>query len=125
MSSTGESLNQDTYFQGFQVHAIFFDNRLEFFPSFYLFKNVPNIPDGFESFEIDYTILHLGTKLILTKNPLLNIELDYYNNLENYGQNDSIADNLKDEKSSVVIGLKYGSLKRKRRLVIQGKLCLS
>ena len=108
MSSTGKSLGQDAYFQGLQAHAMLFDNRLEFFPSFYFFKNIPNIPDGFETFEIDYAILHLGAKFNLIKNQPLDVELDYYNNLEDYGQNDSIPNNLKDEKTSVVVGLKYG-----------------
>lgn len=113
MSASGKSLGQDTYFQGYQAYITFLENRFELFPSFYLFKNVPNIPDGNETFEIDYAILHVGTRLNLMKKPLLNIEFDYYRNLQNYDQTDSIPTSFKEQKSGFVIGLKCGALKHK------------
>jgi len=113
MSASGKSLGQDTYFQGYQAYITFLENRFELFPSFYLFKNVPNIPDGNETFENDYAILHVGTRLNLMKKPLLNIEFDYYNNFQNYDQTDSIPTSFKEQKSGLVIGLKCGALKQK------------
>lgn len=113
ISTSGSSLDKDAYFQGYQAYLKFLENRFEFFPSLYLFKNVPNIPDGFETFVMDYSILHVGTRLNILQNHLLSIEFDYYHNWENYSQNDSISTNLRDQKSSMVIGLKYGSLKDK------------
>ena len=113
MSASGKSLAHDTYFQGYQAYITFLKSRFELFPSLYLFKNVPNIPDGNETFEIDYAILHIGTRLNLIKKPLLNIEFDYYSNLQNYDQNDSIPTGFKEQKSGLVIGLKYGALKEK------------
>lgn len=113
MNASGKSLNFDAYFQGFQSYASFFDKRIELFPSFYLFKNVPNIPDGAESFTIDYAIFHVGTRLNLLGNKLFAIEFDYYNNLQDYNKNDSIPTNFKDQKTGVIAGLKYGKLKRK------------
>lgn len=113
LSSSGKLLGQDTYFQGLQAHITFFENRFELFPSLYLFKNVPNIPDGNETFEIDYTIFHVGTRINLLKKPALNIEFDYYNNLQDYDQVDSIPSSLRDEGSGIVIGIKYGTLEQK------------
>ena len=113
ISSSGKSLSQDTYFQGYQINAKFLENRFELFPAFYLFKNVPNIPDGNETFEIDYAIFHLGNRLKIMRTPLLIMEFDFYKNLQSYSQNDSIPTNFKQQKSGVVIGLKYGSLKQK------------
>lgn len=113
MSSSGKSLNQDTYFQGLQAHLSFGAKRFELFPSLYLFKNVPNIPDGNETFRIDYTILHVGGRLrVLKRSPLI-FELDYYQNLQDYTRVDSIPSNLRDQKSSVVVALKYGDPKQK------------
>jgi len=113
MSAAGKSLSQDAYFQGYQTYVKFLENRFELFPSLYLFKNIPNIPDGNETFEIDYTILHVGTRLNLIKKPLLDIEFDYYKNLQDYSQNNSIPASLKEQNSGIVIGLKYGTLKQK------------
>ena len=113
ISSLGRSLDQDAYFQGYQAYIKFLENRIEIFPSFYRFKNVPNIPDGNETFKIDYSILHVGTRLKLLKKPLVNIELDYYHNFNDYNQNDSIPTNFKEQKSGMAIGLKYGALKQK------------
>ncbi len=113
MNSSGKFLNNDAYFQGYQSYTSFFNKRFELFPSFYLFKNVPNIPDGAESFDIDYAILHVGTRLNLSKNKLLGVEFDYYYNLQDYNKNDSIPNNFKDQKMGMVVGLKYGELKQK------------
>ena len=119
MSAAGKLLVQDTYVQGYQAYIAFLKNRFELFPSLYLFKNVPNIPDGSETFEIDYAIFHVGTKLNLMKKPLLNIELDYYNNLQNYDEMDSIPNRFKEQKSGFVIGLKCGSLKKKGDWILE------
>ena len=113
MSASGKSLAQDAYFQGYQSYFSFFKNRFELFPSFYLFKNIPNIPDGNETFKIDYAIFHIGTGFDIMKNKLLSVEFDYYHNFRNYSQNDSIPTNFKDQKSGMVIGLKYGAFKQK------------
>ncbi|MFK8046186.1 MAG: putative porin [Crocinitomicaceae bacterium] len=113
ISASGKLLGQDTYFQGYQLYISFFKSRFELFPALYLFKNVPNIPDGNETFDLDYTIFHVGSKLNLIKKPLINVELDYYYNIQNYSQIDSISANFKNEKSGFVIGLTVGELKQK------------
>ncbi len=113
ISTKGKSLGEDTYFQGYQTYMKLLKNRVELFPSFYLFRNVPNIPDGNETFEIDYSILHVGTRFNIVKKSMLNIELDYYYNLQDYNQNDSISTKFKEQKSGVTVGLKHGLLKQK------------
>lgn len=113
ISTKGKSLIKDSYFQGYQAYIKLFKNRFELFPSLYLFRNIPNIPDGNETFEIDYSILHVGTRFNIVKRLMLGFELDYYHNFQNYNQNDSIPTNFKEQKSGVTVGLKYGSLKQK------------
>ena len=113
IATSNKSLKQDSYFQGFQISSSFFKNRLILFPSLYIFKNIANIPDGNDTFLIDYSILHVGTKIkVLNKTPM-NIEVDVYKNLRDYNTNDSIPTNFKEQKSGFVVGLKYGKLSHK------------
>lgn len=112
MNASGKSFSDDTYFQGYQVYASFFDKRFELFPSFYLFKNVPNIPDGAESFYLNYAILHAGTRLNLWKNKPLSVEIDYYYNMQDYNKNNFVLSDFKEQKTGVVAGLKYGRQKQ-------------
>ncbi|MBT8309319.1 MAG: hypothetical protein HKO72_05260 [Flavobacteriaceae bacterium] len=111
ISTSGKSLKDDAYFQGYQFLSSFFNNKIEVFPALYLFNDIPNIPDGGATFVFDYSILHIGTRLNLLKRDKLKVEFDFYENLEDYSQNDSIPNNLKEEKSGMVIALKYGNLR--------------
>lgn len=113
ISASGKSLAQDTYFQGGQAYMKLLNSRLEIFPAIYFFNRVPNIPDGAETFKIDYSIVHVGTRLKLLKSSLLDLEFDYYHNFEEYDQYDFISPTLKDQRSGMVIGLKLGALKEK------------
>ena len=113
IATSNKSLNQDSYFQGFQISSSFLKKRLILFPSLYIFKNIPNIPDGNDTFILDYSIAHIGTKIKVLKKTPLNIELDYYKNLQDYNNSDSIPNNFKGQKSGFVIGLKYGGLANK------------
>ncbi len=110
---SNKSLSNDSYFQGFQASTSLLEKRIALFPSFYLFKNVPNIPDGNDTYLLDYAIAHLGTKIKVLKKAPLRVELDYYSNLQDYNTNDSIPNNFKGEKTGYVIGLKYGDLSNK------------
>ena len=113
MSASGESFDQDNYFQGIQTYIDMLNKRLSLFPSFYYFKNVPNIPDGSETFVFDYSILHLGTRFQILNKPLLCFELDYYYNLQDYGDVDEIPEAFKDEGTGFVVALKYGAFEQK------------
>lgn len=74
---------------------------------------MPNIPDGGETFVFDYSILNIGTTLLLSKNNNFNFEIDYYNNLENYANNNNIDTVFKNQNQGIVTGLSYGQLKKK------------
>ncbi|RDK87254.1 putative porin [Marinirhabdus gelatinilytica] len=113
IATTNQSFDEDSYFQGFQVSTTLLKGRLTLFPSLYLFKNIPNIPDGNDTFLLDYTIAHIGTKFKVVDKAPLYIELDYYENLQDYSSNDSIPKNRRGQKSGFVLGLKYGKLSKK------------
>ncbi|MCK4561631.1 MAG: putative porin [Flavobacteriaceae bacterium] len=119
INSDGTSLNKDSYFQGAQLLSIHWKNKLKFFPSFYYFKNIPNIPDGNGTYTIDYSILHFGTKIKLIEKPAIAIGLDYYQNIENLNKIDSIPQNFRDQKQGVVMALTLGKSKVKGDWTIQ------
>lgn len=111
INARGSSFENDGYFQGIQLHASFFEERLELFPAINNFRNIQNIPDGNETFLFDYSILHLGSSIKPLKAIPLCLEVDFYSNLEDYSKNDSIPNSLKDETMGLVAGLSYGELK--------------
>ncbi|CAH8296181.1 putative porin [Mariniflexile fucanivorans] len=113
ISSSGKSFNKDSYMDGFQLSSSLFNDRLKLFPSFYVFKNIPDIPDGGDTFIFDYNILHLGSKLKLQESPLINFEFDFYSNLKNYKDVTGIPANLANEKNGLVGGISYGHLDKK------------
>ena len=89
------------------------DERVTLFPGFYYFNALPDIPDGNGTFTIDYSILHLGGRFEIWKDPNIGAEIDYYQNIQNYDKNDSIAVNLKDQGQGLVASLRIGQLKKK------------
>lgn len=111
--ASGEALEKDGYFEGFQASFNFYDNKLKLFPSLYVFKNMPDIPDGAATFVFDYTIFSVGGKLKLSNEPLIYFDADYYSNLEDYQNNPNIPNNLKNETQGFVSGLSYGELKQR------------
>ncbi len=111
ISHGGTTLGNDNYMQGFQVHAGLLD-RIDLFPSLYLFRNTPNIPDGFESYVFDYTIFHMGASFLILEDPYLKIGADYYQNLENYTSNDSIPGRFRDQRQGFNVGLTLGRLQK-------------
>ena len=113
VATSNKSLDKDAYFQGFQITSSLLNKRLSLFPSLYLFKNLPNIPDGNDTFLLNYAILHFGSKLKVLNDQSLYATLDYYSNLQDYNQLDEIPQEFKDQKTGLVIGLNYGTLKAK------------
>lgn len=113
MYSSGKSFGQDQYFQGLQLVSSHFKNRLTLFPSFYYFNKMPNIPDGNETFNFNYSILHIGAKTTIVEKPNVHVGVDYYNNLENYNRNDSIPQQFKNQKEGVVASVGIGELKKR------------
>ncbi|MFY0627329.1 MAG: putative porin [Reichenbachiella sp.] len=106
----GSSLGVDNYFQGFQSDVKFLNNRMELFPSIYLFRNTPNVPDGGETYVFDYSIFHIGYRIVISKHPLISLEADFYKNLEDYSKNDSIHYGFKNQNAGINIGFAFGKL---------------
>ncbi|GGZ69107.1 hypothetical protein GCM10007028_02570 [Algibacter mikhailovii] len=111
--ANGTSLNQDSYFQGLQAHAVLLQSRLNIFSSLYLFRNIPNIPDGGETFIFDYSILNLGATYALLPHKHLNLEFDYYYNFEDYGANPNIETEFKNQVHGIISGIAYGHYREK------------
>ncbi len=112
LSSNGKSILKDAYFQGIQSTIQFKNERFKLFPAFYVLKNIPNIPDGNHSFDIDYSIIHLGAKLKAIKSKYLFIDFDIYQNIEDYRTNENISDTFSEEQTGYSIGVQYGALKQ-------------
>jgi len=113
LGTSNSTFDQDQYFQGFQVLTSHWNNRVHIFPSFYYFNEMPNIPDGNETYRINYSLLHVGTNVKVIEKPSVTVGLDYYHNFENLKDNDSIPQKLRNQKEGVVASLKFGKLKSK------------
>jgi len=107
LASNNTSFFDDAYFQGIQSNFYLRDKGIEFSSALYLFKNIPNIPDGGHTFLLDYSILHLGLKVRITN---FTFDADYYNNLNNYKTNTNIAQDFNDENIGYTVGVQYGHL---------------
>lgn len=102
IKTNGNEFSDDSYFQGIQIQTTHLNKTLELFPSFYYFNKVPNIPDGNETYFQKYAIIHLGTKLKISNQPKITAGFDYYENLTDYSNNDSIQNVFKNQKTGAV-----------------------
>lgn len=112
-ATNGSSLDSDGYFQGFQLVTTHSGDRLEFFPAFYYFNEIPNIPDGNQTFTMNYAIVHIGTKMELMNKPKVVVEFDYYQNIKDYNDNDSIPQKFRNQKQGFVSSTSIGKLDKK------------
>ena len=103
----------DSYVQGVQLLIQLLQHRLSLFPSYYLFHQMPNIPDGAESFHMDYRIFHLGSKFTLAYAPMIQFEVDYYKNSQQHQTLPIFPQSLKSQNTGLVIGISFGELKNK------------
>ncbi|ARV15221.1 putative porin [Polaribacter sp. SA4-12] len=113
MRTNGTSLDSDGYFQGFQIVTTHLDKILLLNPSFYNFKNIPNIPDGNETFTMNYAIVHLGTKVQINKNSNISVGFDFYQNIEDYNNINTISQEYKNQKNGFVANISVGKLAKK------------
>lgn len=113
LATNGASLEADSYFQGIQISTTHWENRLIFFPTFYYFNKIPNIPDGNETYTTNYAIMHMGATVEIIKKPKITAGLDYYQNIEDYKNNDSIPQKFRDQKQGVVTSVSIGNLENK------------
>jgi len=111
--SENRTFSADSYFQGIQLVTYTNDNTLSIYPSLYFFNEVPNIPDGNDTFALDYTILHFGARVRLVQSQSIILGADYYRNLEDLGNFDSISEPLRDQKTGVTAQLSFGELTQK------------
>jgi len=111
--SEQSTFSADSYFQGLQIVTNVSDKAFLIFPSLYIFNNVPDIPDGNETYTLDYTILHLGAQTRLLQSPLLLFGVDYYKNIQDLGDNGSVPEPLRDQKTGFTAQLSIGELSRK------------
>lgn len=109
--SSNQLFAQDSYFQLMQLHMQWLD-RIDLIPGFYYFKRVGNYPDNKQSFELDYSIFHLGTQILLDKSRQIKLGLEYYQNLQDYSKHNSIPELLKDQTQGFVLSAQYGALKQ-------------
>lgn len=112
VKSRNKNFSDDSYLQLIQLNANFI-NRINVFPGFYYFKRIGNFPDDKETFDLDYSIFHIGSQIIVDKKRKLKFGLEYYNNFQDYTHVDSIPDNLKNQTMGMVITAEYGSMKNK------------
>ena len=111
IQSNNQTFNKDSYLQIAQLDFKLFQNRINLFPGFYHFKKVGNVPDGKQTFDLNYSILHLGGDVAITNK--LNVGLEFYNNFEDYSNHDSIPSILKEQRKGFVTSIKYGKIKKK------------
>ncbi|MEX0363519.1 MAG: hypothetical protein AB3N10_21270 [Allomuricauda sp.] len=110
LNTRGSSFVEDSYFQGIQLVSQHFDNRFAVWPSLYLFRNIQDIPDGAETFFLDYSIASVGGYVKLSRSPLVHLEMDWYLNLEDYSTNDSVPEDLQNQKTGVTLAVSCVSL---------------
>ena len=106
----GGTFNNDSYIQGLQILSKWGDDRLSLFPGIFYFRQMPNIPDGNETYRLDYNILHIGSRFKVLKDQKWAVEADYYHNLEDLSKNDSIPLDFVDQKKGITLSTHYGDL---------------
>jgi len=67
-----------------------------------------DIPDGNESFNLNYAIMQLGTKVVVLQKPYITFGLDYYQNFENYQEYKEIPEKFQDQKTGIVSSIGWG-----------------
>ncbi|MDU8885411.1 putative porin [Yeosuana sp. MJ-SS3] len=111
--TNGTSFRKDSYFQGLQAVGSFLNNKIIFYPSIYYFNKMPDIPDGNETYAINYSILNLGTKAQILDKPKIVTGIDYYFNLSDLEKNSSIPQDFTNQKEGVIASSSLGNLNKK------------
>ncbi len=109
LNTAGRSFADDSYMQTAQVNATFHE-KLRIFPAWYIFRNIPDIPDGKGSYLIDYSIFHIGAGYRALPAGPLAVAFDFYYNTEDYAKHDSVPSELDDQVQGWSAGIGYGKL---------------
>lgn len=114
LGSNDGSFSDDAYLTGVQTSVSTTSKAVTLFPSLYVFRNIPNIPDGDHTSLLNYTLLHLGARTTLFYKKMITFEVDFYHNIENYKQSPDIPAVLQSQNSGYVIAVGYGKLKAQK-----------
>jgi len=112
LAANGASFEEDAYLQAIQIKSEWWQKKISLFPAFYHFRNIAYTPDGSANFDVDYNIFHLGSRFKLLSKPLLFLELDFLQNIENYDL-DSIPSPLQNQRQGIIAAISVGELKNK------------
>ncbi|MBT8234110.1 MAG: hypothetical protein HKO66_05930 [Saprospiraceae bacterium] len=107
LSSNDGSLLDDAYFQGIQTNFNSRNDRFKLSSALYVFRNIPNIPDGEHTFLLPYSILHLSGNCNINN---FYFDFDYYKNLNNYNNNSNIDQSFRNQTTGYTIGIQYGNI---------------
>ncbi|MBT8307361.1 MAG: putative porin [Maribacter sp.] len=119
LAANGTSFDSDSYFQGVQFVTTHWTDRLNFFPTFYYFNKIPNIPDGNETFRMNYAIMHIGTKIEVFKSRNITVGFDYYQNIKDYNSTYSIPQKFRNQKQGFITSASLGKLEQKGDVKLQ------
>ncbi len=109
--SQNESLDQDSYITAGQVKMSLFNNTFLFYPGFFYFNAIANIPDQKGTFVQNYSILNLGMKTYFSKKKKMSLGLDLYSNFEDL-DTENIPVEFENEKIGYVVSFQLGDLKK-------------
>jgi len=112
IQSRGKSFTDDSFLQILQF-GVNIKDRVKVFPGLYHFRRIGNFPDDLETFELDYSIFHIGSQFVIDKNQKMKLGLELYHNLQDYSNNDLIPSNLRDENRGLVLSAEFGGMKNK------------
>ena len=113
LKTRASSFAKDSYFQGIQLVSSHLENIIKIFPAFYYFNSIPDIPDGNDTYSLNYAIAHLGAKITLVENPKITFGIDYFDNIKNYDKNASIPQAFKNQTQGLVSSISIGSIDNK------------
>lgn len=108
IGSNNKTFLDDAYFQGAQINLNSRKNKFEFASALYRLNNIPNIPDGGHTFEINYSIIHIRSKLNVAS---FSFDIDYYKNLNRYNNNINIQEEFRNQNAGYSVGIQYGQIK--------------
>ena len=108
IGSNNKTFLDDAYFQGAQINLNSRKNKFEFASALYRLNNIPNIPDGGHTFEIQYSIIHIRSKFNLAS---FSFDIDYYKNLNRYNNNINIQEEFRNQNAGYSVGIQYGQIK--------------
>ncbi|NOQ74399.1 MAG: hypothetical protein GQ574_20485 [Crocinitomix sp.] len=119
LKSRSGTFDMDSYLQGVQITTSFFNKRLNINPAFYYLNKINDIPDGFETFNMNYAIFNLSMNGKLLKSEKLKWTIDYYKNFKDYSQNEFIPKEMENEVEGYSASLAFGELKSSKDWMIK------